>query len=192
MQAVGDDLVDRVVTRATAGLLEGDAGFTAGHRGHDRCSCAARLSALDGSPRSDTTTSAVRPPAREYDGVRSGPSTDLTAGSRRAPASSAATATRRPSGVMRTDKHVFGSRSLEARGRQPGVGARRLPGARAGVGERAHAGHRAERHACGDQGKPERDRQLRAAGRAAGRRTYKMGEHTRVGGTRGMRWWVKV
>ena len=56
------------------------------------CTSAARLSGLLGSPRSVTTTSAVRPPARDSSGERSGPSTDFTAGRRRAPASSAATA----------------------------------------------------------------------------------------------------
>ena len=54
--------------------------------------CAARVSGLLGSPRRVTTTSAVRPPARERSGERSGPSTDATTASRRAPASSACTA----------------------------------------------------------------------------------------------------
>ena len=56
------------------------------------CTWAARASGLLGSPRSVTTTSAVRPPARDSSGESAGPWTDFTAGRRRAPASSAFTA----------------------------------------------------------------------------------------------------
>ena len=74
---------------------------------------------------------------------------------------------RRPRRAGRADQHVLGRRALEARGREPGVGAGRFTGAGAGV-RSACACRRssAEHDARDDQREPERDGRLRATRRA--------------------------
>ena len=141
------------------------------------CTSAARVSGLLGSPRSVTTTSAVRPPARDSSGERSGPSTDFTAGRRRAPGLERRHRVRGALRAARADEHVLGRGALEARGGKPGVGTGRFTGAGTRVRERAHAGARAERHARDDQREPERDGRLRATRRASGRGVDETGEH---------------
>ena len=126
------------------------------------CTWAARLSELLGSPRSVTTTSAVRPPRGRLR-RRAVRAVDRLDG--RQPADAGFKRRDRPRGLRRAererDQHVLGGRALQARGGQPRVRAGRLANPEPEFDSVRIPASRTGRDARDDQREPERDGRLR-------------------------------